>query len=1050
VPRDSQGELLEELKKSANERALEVKQPIWSVSARRLFAGATIVARGTGADQVSATHFIATYVLAPGDFHVNDYRELGLDRDQLADSLLQHLDETNDPARRRFRALIKGPADAVTPSDGEISAGFSPSVAAVIDSARRLASASGPVSAAALFYAMLVQGEEGDGDTAQWFRGLIASLRWPEIEAAHALRPRSKVASHEPTGFLAADALAWIEAARDLARRVARRQGVELGTRHILGAALRPDALAFGFASEVEPRFQASGLAVDAIRESLLEHVVTEHDVEDDALVWNELLLKSPGVATDQNAAVFVSDVVAGADQLNIDDEARAFALLGASDKVEPPLAVGVFGDWGSGKSFFMDRIKAFVAEINDKKIVQIHFNAWHYVESNLWASLAHRLFAELRRALGRVDEGDLATQAEAKAKAVTQLFAVLERAATEGAARTVRLEQAEKDRANAEKSLADARADAAKQEATLREVVLATTEIAGSQLPPTLAKEIDELLTAAGKTRDEVDAVLRDATAAREVIASVLEVRRTRELGDELRRVAYAAAIVVTLGGFLLWQRLVPETWATLTAVVAQAAATLAVWRRYASRARAIAARAAGLLDGVSKAVAEKKQDESKRVREAQEKLADAHAKEQSARRDLDSANEDIRTIVGQIEAARPERQLLSLVDERVEQGTYAKLLSLVETLRDDLERLSLVLATPGHDKKEMKRRAQLLKDVNIELKDLPSVRRIILYIDDLDRCPHEKVSEVLQAVHLLLAFPLFVVIVAIDARWATQALNQAHPGLLGAKESNHQGATAFDYLEKIFQIPYWVKPMTPIAARRLLSHLMAGTEEGDPVAPKALPPIPPGRPEPSVKEEGSATGAAQDALDGAARQGGSAGAAVVQTPVAAAAGAWPRIDRLRVGDEERRFANRLAPALGDSPRRLKRFVNLYRLFKATLSPAEWTLFRRPQSEAVLTLLAIQTGAPQMAPEILDDLANDRRSGGGDEGALTGSAALPALTAPRSPVRPPEELAHARHALREFDNTGAASSALKLWAARIARYSFRTEAVPFQQPGRP
>ncbi|MEZ5024500.1 MAG: P-loop NTPase fold protein [Chitinophagales bacterium] len=42
--------------------------------------------------------------------------------------------------------------------------------------------------------------------------------------------------------------------------------------------------------------------------------------------------------------------------------------------------------------------------------------------------------------------------------------------------------------------------------------------------------------------------------------------------------------------------------------------------------------------------------------------------------------------------------------------------------------------------------------------------VERIVLYIDDLDRCPPKKVVEVLQAIHLILAFPLFVVVVGVD----------------------------------------------------------------------------------------------------------------------------------------------------------------------------------------------------------------------------------------------------------------------------------------------
>ncbi len=61
-----------------------------------------------------------------------------------------------------------------------------------------------------------------------------------------------------------------------------------------------------------------------------------------------------------------------------------------------------------------------------------------------------------------------------------------------------------------------------------------------------------------------------------------------------------------------------------------------------------------------------------------------------------------------------------------------------------------------------------------------LPRFSRIVLYIDDLDRCPPDKVVDVLQAVHLLLCFPLFVVVVAVDARWVSRALHERFPGLL------------------------------------------------------------------------------------------------------------------------------------------------------------------------------------------------------------------------------------------------------------------------------
>lgn len=55
-----------------------------------------------------------------------------------------------------------------------------------------------------------------------------------------------------------------------------------------------------------------------------------------------------------------------------------------------------------------------------------------------------------------------------------------------------------------------------------------------------------------------------------------------------------------------------------------------------------------------------------------------------------------------------------------------------------------------------------------------------MILYIDDLDRCPPAKVLEVLEAVHLLLALELFVVVVGVDPRWLQRSLRHQYRDLV------------------------------------------------------------------------------------------------------------------------------------------------------------------------------------------------------------------------------------------------------------------------------
>jgi hypothetical protein len=111
------------------------------------------------------------------------------------------------------------------------------------------------------------------------------------------------------------------------------------------------------------------------------------------------------------------------------------------------------------------------------------------------------------------------------------------------------------------------------------------------------------------------------------------------------------------------------------------------------------------------------------------------------------------------------------------------------------------------------------------------PPVSRIVLYIDDLDRCPEDKVLDVLRAVHLLLAFPLFVVVVAVDPRWVARCLRNAlgaslaAPGISASELETLGGAsTAADYLEKIFQIPLWLRPIPAAQRPALVRALLVG----------------------------------------------------------------------------------------------------------------------------------------------------------------------------------------------------------------------------------
>ena len=82
-----------------------------------------------------------------------------------------------------------------------------------------------------------------------------------------------------------------------------------------------------------------------------------------------------------------------------------------------------MFGDWGSGKTFFMRPASTQqVAQVVDATaeddgfehaIVQIQFNAWHYAEINLWASLVGHIFDELDRWMTRRGDPALSSKAD-------------------------------------------------------------------------------------------------------------------------------------------------------------------------------------------------------------------------------------------------------------------------------------------------------------------------------------------------------------------------------------------------------------------------------------------------------------------------------------------------------------------------------------------------------------------------------------------------------------------------------------------------------------
>ena len=106
----------------------------------------------------------------------------------------------------------------------------------------------------------------------------------------------------------------------------------------------------------------------------------------------------------------------------------ETLTALVAARAVEPPLSVGLFGAWGSGKSFLIRQIQRQVRELARRSrsspnpahyahVRNIEFNAWHYAEADVLSSLVDHVFNRLD-----LGEGTGDTYQTSLAAAETQL----------------------------------------------------------------------------------------------------------------------------------------------------------------------------------------------------------------------------------------------------------------------------------------------------------------------------------------------------------------------------------------------------------------------------------------------------------------------------------------------------------------------------------------------------------------------------------------------------------------------------------------------------
>jgi hypothetical protein len=374
----------------------------------------------------------------------------------------------------------------------------------------------------------------------------------------------------------------------------------------------------------------------------------------------------------------------------------------------------------------------------------------------------------------------------------------------------------------------------------------------------------------------------------------------------------------------------------------------------------------------------------------------------------------------------------------------------------------LSILLRDVKEESQRELRRRFEEKDKDRQL--FPRIQRIILYIDDLDRCPEKTVFEVLQAVHLLLAFPLFVVVVGVDPRWLLHSLEQhsvalqapnAADGAQTGEDSNWE-STPLNYLEKIFQIPYTLLPISEAGFGSMVNRLAKSSDDGKSPAPgpnvtrvesvkTADQPSPAPLPNAEVASETAGRSPKATAYK--------TSSADMQPENEALTLQSETIDRnpshLRIEEQERNFM-KLLHAFIPSPRAGKRFVNIYRLLRASVEDKERADFVGDTTggdyQAALLLLAILTGFPSQATELFRALVKEQPK----DSWWTFVESFRARTVPDSGA------ADSMHAdwIALYGYIDAVKANMKDrsctifadWAIRVARYSFQSGRVVLAQ----
>ncbi len=640
-------------------------------------------------------------------------------------------------------------------------------------------------------------------------------------------------------------------------------------------------------------------------------------------------------------------------DKLEFEYDIQSLATVISLKDVKPPLAIGLFGNWGTGKSFFMDKLSQKIQQYSKSKnegfvknVVQVKFNSWHYSDSNLWASLITEIFDSLNSFAAREEKED-----ELKKLSDTLNITSAQREAVE----EKRNELTDKiGRLLNEKEIQRSRLEDISGFNILK--LLLRDENISNDLK-SLKNEHVETIIQSGKELGKCLDEFQDQKSKFLYFARTLS-----EMKGKRWAVVFIATLVI-LAGSLAIRYYFAEEWFSLTQWVSGIGLLIAANVGNAFR----------MLSPVRKEF----NIAFERLKSLKETI-DSHPEQDF--KDLQQIDTEIKSLTGTLEVldkkiadARKEiedlksgRKLLEFIEQRSRDENYSRQLGLISWIRKDFSKLDELLRKQ-HELSETDKEKMISNPFDVKLQ----IDRIILYIDDLDRCREEIVVKVLEAIHLLLAFPLFVVVVGVDPRWLNNALSEKYKNLFGKQSSGGYqknssdeedlsltgAATSYDYLEKIFQIPFSLRQINTTGRKNLIEYLLRNEMEKETPLPEPV--AGNGRvQDPGNIDPGSPPSQIRSGSD-----------RIPEHPD------FPELieernERLTFLKDELECLQDISVLFGHSPRTINRFINIYRIIKAHRKLKVSDDFSEDDFAPIMIVLSIMIGYSHLAQNFIDQLS--------------------------------------------------------------------------------